>query len=194
MDNATDWWARIIAVLSLLLTAGIFLYDHFRGPDLRASSAKYVYMQGWPRLGIAVSFYNDGGRVAIVNSGTLTLDDGSNKLLFRLTLFSPSTDKWTADSGNVTVIPATLSLFSQIVVKPADIADGVFWYSPDFADFKFLPDKKYKACLNFSQPGVTQQQNQNEPCDAVAVFHLDNDIAAKAVQHREIVHPIRTDE
>jgi len=95
-----DKFARGVAVISILLTFGTFGWDHFRGPDLSASPGKYVYLQGWPRIGIPMGFFNGGAKGAIINTGALTLDDGANKFNFKLTLFSSSTDKWTIKSGS----------------------------------------------------------------------------------------------
>jgi hypothetical protein len=191
-----DKFARVTAVISLLWGFGTFGYDHFRGPDLTASPGKYVYIQGRPSIGVPMGFFNGGTKAAIINTGELTLDDGSNKFKFKLTLFSSSTEKWTYDSGTKSSIPAAFSLFSQVVTKPGDATEGVFWYSPELADFKFQADRKYTASLKFgrreqSDSGALGQTA--ELCGSIVVFHLESTTATNAAQHPEVVNPVKTD-
>ena len=185
--DKADWWARGLGFFSLVIALGTFAYEHLRGPDLRTSTGKYVYIQGHPRIGVPVGFYNDGAKVAIVNSGIMILKDGSNNFLFRLTLFSPSTDKWTTPGSGSTIIPTTFSLFSQIIIKPGDASDGVFWYSPDIADFKFAPEKRYIACLNF-------EESDTASCKLQTTFHVETNVASGLGQQPEVIHPTRTDQ
>lgn len=189
MSNGNpDYWARSIAILSLVVTIVTFAYDHFRGPHMRAGSGKYVYIQGRPRIGVPVGFFNQGGRAAIVNAGVMKLDDGSNTFLFDLTLLS-SAEKWTDNSSGRTEIPAAFSLFSQVVVKPGDTSDGVFWYSPELTEFKFLPDRKYTATLDFLQHVPTESQS-NELCSAGVIFRVDSKTVNNALANPEVPYPI----
>jgi len=196
VNNQVDYVARIIAILTLVLGVGAFAYEHLRGPALRASTGKYVYIQGRPRLGISVGFFNNGAEAAIINTSTLTLDDGSHEFPFTLTLFSPSTEKWTTEGGSLAPIPATYSLFSQLAVKPGDTADGVFWYSPDPA-FKFIPDKKYVARLTFSS--VDQEQTgasvvgKTPLCTSGTTFTVDSTVAKNAQLDPQSLHVVKTD-
>lgn len=191
--RVTGGISLVLAVISLAWGIGTYIYDHDRGPELIGSPGKYVYIQGRPRIGVPMGFFNKGASPAIINTSDMALNDGSNEFSFRLTLFSSSTEKWTYDSGTKNSLPVALSLFSQIVTKPGDATEGVFWYSPDLADFKFQPGKKYKASLKFSdrkqsKSGVTQ----NELSSSIIEFNLDSITANNAAQHPEVINPVET--
>jgi hypothetical protein len=75
---------QIIFIL-VLTSVGIALYHgHSRRNRLVTSTGRYVYVQGTSRIGIPVTFMNDGPGAAVINSGSLTLYDDWNAFQFDL--------------------------------------------------------------------------------------------------------------
>jgi hypothetical protein len=194
-----DWIALFISILAAGFTGSTLYYGHLRGPHLVASAGNYIYVQGRPRIGIPVSIFNDGAQVGVINSGRMTISDGSNTFFFRLTLLSPSTEKWVDEGGKITPVPTILSLFSQIAVKGGDATEGVFWYDPKLSDFKFRADTDYNASLIFLRREDAQAETiassplpEKQVCLASVSFRIAKVTAENAALNPEVVIPIQT--
>jgi hypothetical protein len=190
-------FALIVSICSAGFAWGTFYYGQLRSAHLVATVGNYIYLEGRPRLGVPVSFYNEGALTGVINSGNLTLSDGANKFYFRLSLVSTAPEKWTTDGNKITPMPAPFSLFSQVAVKGKDTTDGVFWYSPQGADIKFQPDKDYTAYLTFSRKAAGEDQptpgnslREEQQCTTSVQFHVSKVTAENAAKTPTVVLPV----
>jgi hypothetical protein len=198
-ENFRNWAALLISILAGIIAGTALYYGQIRGARLVTSTGNYVYVQGRPRIGIPVTFFNDGARAGVINSGNLTLNDGSNTFQFDLKLVAASAEKWIDEGGKIKPVAAPLSLFSPVAIKAGDAAERVFWYSPRLADFRFRADTNYSANLTFSRYGAEEDEADTySPLTAVelgrarVVFHIDNLTASNASQNPEIPIPVPT--
>jgi hypothetical protein len=194
-----DVGAIIISIISAGFTGTTLYYGQLRGPHFVASTGNYIYVQGRPRIGVPVSFFNEGARAGVINYGTLTLKDGSNTFRFGLTLLSPSADKWIDEGDKRTQVPTTLSLFSQVAVKGGDISEGVFWYSPELEDFKFRAETDYGADLIFYRRGSARADGKSKDAtdevvlsSATVRFHISKTTADNCSQNPGTPIPVPT--
>jgi hypothetical protein len=198
-ENIRNWAALVISILAGLVAGIALYYGQIRGARFVTSTGNYVYVQGRPRIGIPVTFFNDGARAGVINSGSLTLSDASNLFQFDLKLVAASAEKWIDEGGKIKPVAAPLSLFSPVAIKAGDAAEGVFWYSPRLADFKFRADTNYGADLTFSRTGAQGDEADTygplttvELGRARVVFHIDKLTAGNATQNPDIPIPVPT--
>jgi hypothetical protein len=192
-------WSLGLSFLAILVSCCGLYYGQLRGARLVTSTGSYVYVQGRPRIGIPVTFFNDGARAGVINSGSMILSDGSNNFLFDLKLVAASSEKWTEDGAKIKPISAPLTLFSPIAIKAGDSAEGVFWYFPRLPDFKFRPETDYSAELTFSrkmpQEGEAVSYGPLTTVDlstARVVFHIDSLTADNAAKYPDTAIPVPT--
>ena len=154
------------------------------------SPGSYIYVQGRPRIGIPVTFFNDGAHAGVINSGSLVVNDGSNTFKFELALVALSVEKWIDEGGKIRPVPAPLSLFSPIAVRAGDAAEAVFWYSSR-TDFRFKADTNYRADLTFSRKSA-EDGKITELSSATVIFHIDSLTADNAARNPETPIPLTT--
>ena len=198
-ESFRNWSALIISLVAALFALIALYYGQLRGARLVTTTGSYVYVQGRPRIGVPVTFFNDGARAGVINSGRLTLNDGSNTFQFDLKLAAASAEKWIDEGVKIKPVAAPLSLFSPVAIKGGESSEGVFWYSPRLVDFKFRADTNYIADLTFSRNGAEGDgSNVYGPLTSVdlstarVLFHIDSQTASNATQYPDTPIPIPT--
>ena len=198
-EEKRSWFSLGLSCLAIGVTCFGLYYGQLRGARLVTSTGSYVYLQGRPCLGIPVTFFNDGARAGVINSGTMNLSDGSNNFQFDLKLIAASSEKWTEEDAKIKPIAAPLMLFSPIAIKAGDSAEAVFWYFPRLQDFKFRTDTNYGAELIFSrkmpQEGEAYSYSPlttEELSRARVVFHIDGMTSDNATRYPETTIPVPT--
>jgi hypothetical protein len=198
-EEKLSWLSFCFSVLAIAITCIGLYYSQLRGAYFVTSTGNYVYVQGRPRIGIPVTFFNDGARAGVINSGSMTVSDGANIFQFDLKLVSSSGERWIEDEAKIKPVPAPLTFFSPIAIKGGDAAEGVFWYFPHLGDFKFRSGADYSAELTFSRNTANGDRGNLyggltsvELSRAKVIFHIDGLTANNALQNPEIAIPVPT--
>src|SRR5580704_4013300 len=127
--SKTDKVARVLAILSLLVSGGALFFSTLQPASIRMGIGRHMLVTGRPRIGVLCTLVNTGARPAIIQSGTLQWDSPATE--FELTMVSTKLEEWTYDdSGHVRqTSPTTYSLVSPIAVKGHDQATAILWFT-----------------------------------------------------------------
>jgi len=190
---------QIIVILALA-SAGVTLFrGHLRGNRLVTSTGRFVYVQERSRIGIPVTFMNDGPGPAVINSSSLTLYDDWNTFQFDLKLVTPPAEDWNDEGGKIKPPLLSNPWDSPVTIKAGDAVEGVFWYLPRLADFKLRANTNYGANLSFFGTADEAVKTDSsapttalESCSAIVLFHIYELTAENAAQNEGITISVPT--
>src|ERR1044071_4966845 len=98
-QNKADWWARVLGVLSLVVSGFTLYCSVLRSPEVQVSVGQHVLINKKPRIGVLCTFINEGAKQTVVTSAELKWDSPAITLNSEMT--SSSLEQWEFDEkGN----------------------------------------------------------------------------------------------
>ena len=193
--------AAIIAALAFGFSVYTLYYQQLRGARLIATTGNVINIMGTRRIGIPVTFFNDGARAAVINSGGLTLTDGSKTFHFKFESVASAlagfTLGGTAQKGSV----PSESFLSPIAIRGGDTVEKVCWYYPVVTPFKYQAGVTYNGILTFSRRTFDQSESLSySPLTTVdlaathVVFRLGPLTISNAEQNPDVRIPVYIDD
>jgi hypothetical protein len=136
--NDADWWARILGILSLVISIFTLYCSVLRSPEIDVSVGQHVLINRKPRIGVLCTFTNAGAKQTVITSAQLKWDNPDITLSSEMT--SSNFEQWEFDDKGAikTVVPTRYTpIVSPIPVKGHDQASVMFWFTSTNAAFSF---------------------------------------------------------